>query len=101
VLSLAPKFLNKICLERGWDEEQLFLNDFPQIQNGFGVKIQRTPMSWISIENLLKILGTLDFNEIWSASPLLHLIARKNKFSSKEDQKVEFHSKWEIQLISR
>jgi hypothetical protein len=77
------------------------LKDFPQIQNGFGTKIQRTSMSWISIENLLGILETLDFNEIRPASSLLHLIARKNKFPSKEDQKVEFHWKWEIQLISR
>jgi hypothetical protein len=38
-------------------------------------------------------LGTLDFNETWPASFLLHLIARKNQFPSKEDQKVEFHSK--------
>jgi hypothetical protein len=51
--------------------------------------------------NLLKILGTLDFNEIWPASSLLHLIAGKNHFLAKEDQKVEFHSKREIGLISR
>jgi hypothetical protein len=51
--------------------------------------------------NLLEILGTLDFNEIWPASSLLHLIARKNQFPSKEYQKFEFHSKREIRLISR
>jgi hypothetical protein len=50
--------------------------------------------------NLLEILRTLDFNEIWPESSLLHLIARKNPFPAKEDQKVEFHSKWEIGLIS-
>jgi hypothetical protein len=50
--------------------------------------------------NLLEILGTLDFNKIWSASSLLHLIARKNLFLAKEDQKVKFHSKWKIGLIS-
>jgi hypothetical protein len=49
----------------------------------------------------LEIPGTLDFNEIWAASSLLHLIARKNYFPAKEDQKFEFHSKREIGLISR
>jgi hypothetical protein len=38
----------------------------------------------------------LDFNEIWSASSLLDLVARKNPILAKEDQKVEFRSKWEI-----
>jgi hypothetical protein len=47
------------------------------------------------------ILGTFDFNEFRPASSLLHLIARKNPFLAKEDQKVEFHSKIEIGLISR
>jgi hypothetical protein len=51
--------------------------------------------------NLLEILGTLDFIEIWPASSLLHLIARENHFPAKEDQKVEFHSKREIGLISQ
>jgi hypothetical protein len=32
----------------------------------------------------------LGFNEIWLESSLLHLIARKNKFPAKEDQKYEF-----------
>jgi hypothetical protein len=50
--------------------------------------------------NLLEILGILDFNEIWPASSLLYLIARENLFPAKEDQKDEFHSKWEIRLIS-
>jgi hypothetical protein len=40
--------------------------------------------------NSLKILGTLDFNENWLVSSLLHLIVRKNKFSTKEDQEFEF-----------
>jgi hypothetical protein len=51
-------------------------------------------------ENSLKNLGTLDFHEIWPASSWLHLIARKNQFPSKEDQKFEFHSKRKIGLIS-
>jgi hypothetical protein len=32
---------------------------------------------------------------------LLHIIVRKNKFLSKEDQKFEFYSKREFMLISR
>jgi hypothetical protein len=40
--------------------------------------------------NSLEILGTLEFAEIWLASSLSHLIARKNKFPVKEDQKFEF-----------
>jgi hypothetical protein len=58
-------------------------------------------MSWNLLENSLKNLGTLDFDEIWPASSWLYLIARKNQFPSKEDQNVEFHSKREIRLISR
>jgi hypothetical protein len=50
-----------------------------------------------SLENL----GTLDFHKIWPASSRLHLIARKNPFLSKEDQKFEFHSKREFKLISQ
>jgi hypothetical protein len=41
--------------------------------------------------NLLEIHGTLDFNEIWPATSLLHHIERKNPFPVKEDQKIEFH----------
>jgi hypothetical protein len=47
-------------------------------------------------KNLLEILGTLDFKEIWPASSLLHFIARKNQFPSKEDKKFEVHSKWKL-----
>jgi hypothetical protein len=32
----------------------------------------------------------LEFNEIWLTSSLLHLIAKKNKFPAKGDQKFEF-----------
>jgi hypothetical protein len=52
-----------------------------------------------SKKNSLEIVGTLDFNEIWLASSLLHLIARKNKFQAKEDQKFEFPLKMEFGLI--
>jgi hypothetical protein len=51
--------------------------------------------------NSLKISRTLDFDEIWLASSWLHLNARRNKFSSKEDQNFEFHSKRKFGLISR
>jgi hypothetical protein len=43
-----------------------------------------------SKKNSLEFLATLDFSETWLASSLLHLIARKNKFAVKEDQKFEF-----------
>jgi hypothetical protein len=48
-------------------------------------------MSLNSLENSLENPGTLDFDEIWPTSSWLHLIARKNSFPSKEDQKFEFH----------
>jgi hypothetical protein len=47
----------------------------------------------------LKTLGTVDFNEIWLARSLLHLIARENKFPTKEDQKFEPPLKIEFGLI--
>jgi hypothetical protein len=50
-------------------------------------------------KNSLENLETLDFNEIWLASSLLHLIARKNKFPAKGDQKFEFSLKMEVRLI--
>jgi hypothetical protein len=43
----------------------------------------------------------LEFNEIWLARSLLHLIARKNRFLPKEDQNFEFPSKNKFGLISR
>jgi hypothetical protein len=59
------------------------------------MKIQGNFYELKSKKKSLRNLGTLDLNEIWPSSLLL-LIARKNYFPSKEDQKVEFHSKWEI-----
>jgi hypothetical protein len=56
VPSRAPKNWNKIWMERDWDEEQLFLKKFTHIRNGFGTKIQRTSMSWISLEIHWKFL---------------------------------------------
>jgi hypothetical protein len=57
-------------------------------------------MSCNSLKNLLENLGSLNFDKIWPASSWLHLLARKNLFPSKEDQKVEFHAKREFRLIS-
>jgi hypothetical protein len=42
----------------------------------------------------------LEFDKIWPASSLKHLIASKNPFLSKEDQNFEFHSKRKFVLIS-
>jgi hypothetical protein len=58
-------------------------------------------MSSNSLEISLQNLGTLDFNEIWLASSLIHIVAKKNPFLLKEDQKFEVHSKREFELISR
>jgi hypothetical protein len=56
-------------------------------------------MSYNSLKNSLENLGTLDFDEICPASSWLDLLARKNPFLTKEDHKVEFHSKMEFGLI--
>jgi hypothetical protein len=50
--------------------------------------------------NLLKILSTMEFDGIWPASSLPHLIVRKNEFPSKGDQKFEFLTREEFGLIS-
>jgi hypothetical protein len=100
VYSLAPKIPNKIWMERYWDRKQPSLYKLLLIRNEIWTKNQRTYMSWNLLENSLQNLGTLDFDEIWPASSWLHLIARKKQFPSKEDQKVEFHSKCKIWLIS-
>jgi hypothetical protein len=49
----------------------------------------------------MEIFGTLEFDEIWLTSFLLHLISRKNKFLAKEDQKFEFTLKMGFRLILR
>jgi hypothetical protein len=51
-------------------------------------------------KNSPEFLGTLDFIEIWLESSLLKLIARKNNFLTKEDQKFEFPLKTEFGFIS-
>jgi hypothetical protein len=51
--------------------------------------------------NLLEILETLDFKKkIGQQAHCYTLLPEKNQFSSKEDEKFEFHSKREIGLIS-
>jgi hypothetical protein len=52
-----------------------------------------------SKKNSLEILEILDFNEIWLASSLLHLVGRKNKFPAKEGQEFEFPLRMEFGLI--
>jgi hypothetical protein len=52
-------------------------------------------------EKSLDKLGTLEFDEIWLTSTLLHLIAKENEFPAKEDQKIEFLLKLEFRLISQ
>jgi hypothetical protein len=49
----------------------------------------------------LKILGNLEFDEIWPGVSLFHLVARKNKFPTKVDQKLEFLLKVGFELIYR
>jgi hypothetical protein len=75
--------------------------NFSRFEIEFEIKIQRASMNWISLENSLKFFGTLDFDEIWPARSLLHIITRKNQFLSKGDQKFDFHSKREFGLILR
>jgi hypothetical protein len=50
-------------------------------------------------KNSLDKLGTLEFDEIWLTSSLLHLITKKNEFLAKEHQKFEFLLKLEFGLI--
>jgi hypothetical protein len=49
----------------------------------------------------LKILGNLKFGEIWPTGFSLRLVARKNKFLAKADQKFEFPWMVEFGLIYR
>jgi hypothetical protein len=46
-------------------------------------------------------LGSLEFDDIWLTSSLLHFIAKENEFPAKEDQKIEFPLKLEFGLISQ
>jgi hypothetical protein len=75
-------------IKYGWKELEIrnnFVYNLPLILNGFCTKIQRNFYALNYHRNLLEILGTLEFDEIWLACSLLHFIARKNKFSVKED----------------
>jgi hypothetical protein len=44
-------------------------------------------------QNSLENLETLEFDEIWLASSLLHVVVGKNTFAEKEDQEFEFQLK--------
>jgi hypothetical protein len=76
----APKIPGSIQLESSWDGERLCLKKLPQILNGFWTKIQRIFYELNFNRNSLENLETLEFDEIWSTSSMLHLIARKSKF---------------------
>jgi hypothetical protein len=52
-------------------------------------------------KNSLDKFGTLEFDEFWLTSSLLHLIAKENEFPAKEDQKLEFLLKWKFGLSSQ
>jgi hypothetical protein len=55
------KIWNKIKFERIWDKEQLSSQRFPQIQNGYWTKIQRSFYDLNFNRNSLEILETLEF----------------------------------------
>jgi hypothetical protein len=101
LLKGGPTELQKFQIKYGWKELEIRNNspyrNFSRFEMELGLKFREASMSWISLE---KKLETLEFDEIWLASSLLHFIVRKNEFPAKEDQKVEFYSKWEIGLIS-
>jgi hypothetical protein len=46
------------------------------------------------------MLGISELDEIWLANSLLLLMAKKNEFPSKRDQKFEFLAREEFGLIS-
>jgi hypothetical protein len=83
VSSRAPKIGNKIWMERAWDEKQLCLKNFPHIWNGFGTKIQRTSMSWISIEIYWKFLELYISMKFGQQAPFYTLLPGKINFHQK------------------
>jgi hypothetical protein len=90
--------LQKIEIKYGWREFEI-RNNFPYkgfliFEMDFELKFREASMTRISIE----ILETLEFDEIWLASSLLHLIARKI-IPAKENQKFEYQLKMEFGLI--
>jgi hypothetical protein len=99
--SLAPKIWSKIWMEGIWDNEQLSLWRYPQIQNGFWNKNLRSSHELKSRKIWLKILGDLEFDETCPTASFVHLIAKKIKFPAKADQKFEFLLKVEFGLTSQ
>jgi hypothetical protein len=73
---------------------------FVQIQDEISIKIRGSFYGLNFDRNSLKIVRTSEFDEIWLAWSLVHLIYRKNEFPSKGDQKVEFPMREEFGLIS-
>jgi hypothetical protein len=67
----------------------------------FNLKIQRSLYELKSRKISPDKLGTLEFDEIWLTSSLLHLVAKENEFPVKEDQKFELLLKMEFVLISQ
>jgi hypothetical protein len=65
------------------------------------MKIQRSLYESKTRNNSLDKLETLEFDDIWLTSSLLHLIAKENEFPAKEDQKFEFLLKLKFGLISQ
>jgi hypothetical protein len=54
----------------------------------FKLKIQRSLYELKSRRNSRDKLGTLEFDEIWLTSSLLHLIAKENEFPTKKGQEI-------------
>jgi hypothetical protein len=54
----------------------------------FKLKIQRSLYELKSRRNSRDKLGTLEFDEIWLTSSLLHLIAKENEFPAKKGQEI-------------
>jgi hypothetical protein len=96
VPSYSLKIGNKIWLERAWDEEQLCLKNFPQIRNGFGTKIQRTSMSWISIEIYCKFLELWILMKFGQQAPYYTLLQEKITFQQKRIRKLNSTQKGKL-----
>jgi hypothetical protein len=54
----------------------------------FKLKIQRSLYELKSRRNSRDKLGTLECDEIWLTSSLLHLIAKENEFPAKKGQEI-------------
>jgi hypothetical protein len=108
--SIAQKFQVKY----GWKGLEIRNNfpyrNFSRFEMKFEPKIKE--LLWVenSLENSLENLGTLDFDEIWTTSFLLHLISRKKKsifikrgykiwISLKKKIRIDFTIVWILNFI--